>query len=374
MNDPFRSALDTLSQLDRRRGLAPASGIDFSSNDYLGLARHSGIRQSLIRALEDGAPLGSGGSRLLRGNHPEHESLESFAADFFDAEAALFMATGYLANLSIFTTLPNRADVIVIDERVHASVKEGVHASQAKHVKFAHNDATACEDAVRRAKTKGRVWIAVESVYSMDGDIAPLAELMAIADRHDAFLIVDEAHATGVHGPGGRGLGSVFEGRENFIGVHTCGKALGQSGALVTSSAVIKDYLINAARAFIYTTAPTPLAAFAVECALGVVQGEPERRKDLLNLVDYARKKLGDAFGPIPGTTQILPLIVGEDGRALELARHLQEQGFDVRAIRTPTVAKGTARLRVSITLNIGRDDIDNLAATLGNTVKENTP
>lgn len=366
MNEPFHSMLETLAGLDRRRQLIPALGVDFSSNDYLGLARHDGIRQSLIDALEGGLDLGSGGSRLLRGNHPAHERLEAFAADFFGAEAALFMATGYLANLAVFTTLPQRGDVIVFDERIHASAKEGIHAATAKSAKFAHNDAGACEDAIKRLKAKGRVWIGVESVYSMDGDTAPLAELMDLAQRYDAYVIVDEAHATGVHGPGGRGLSAAFEGHTNLIAVHTCGKALGQAGALVTLPAVLKDYLINCARAFIYTTAPPPLTALAVQCALQVVRDEPQRRTRLLNQVDYAREKLSAAFGPVPGTTQILPLIIGEDARAVTLADHLQSRGFDVRAIRTPTVAEGAARLRVSITLNTELADIDGLAAALG--------
>lgn len=366
-NDPYTNALETLTRRDRRRRLVPASGVDFSSNDYLGLARHDGIRRGLVAALDGGLALGAGGSRLLRGNHPAHESLESFAAGFFGAESALFMGSGYLANLSVFTALLQRGDAIVADERIHASVKEGIHASDAKRAKFAHNDAGACEDAVKLARANGAkgVWIAAESVYSMDGDVAPLDDLMGIADRHDAFLVVDEAHATGVHGPGGRGLAARFEGRGNVIAVHTCGKALGQAGALVTLPATLKDYLINCARAFVYTTAPPPLAALAVERALEVVRAEPERIATLLDQVKYARAKLTAAFGPVPGSTQILPLIVGADARAIGLAGRLQECGFDVRAIRPPTVAEGTARLRVSITLNAGRNDIDGLALAL---------
>jgi 8-amino-7-oxononanoate synthase len=304
---------------------------------------------------------------LLRGNHPAHESLESFAAAYFGAESALFMAAGYLANLSVFTTLPQRGDAIVADERIHASAKEGIHASLAARAKFAHNDAASCEDAVKRARANGarQVWIAVESVYSMDGDVAPLADLIGIAERLDAYLIVDEAHATGVYGPGGRGLSAPFGGRGNLIVVHTCGKALGQAGALIALPATLKDYMINRARSFVYTTAPPPLVAVAVERALEVVRDEPERIATLLARVDHARAKVTAAFGPVPGSTQILPLIVGSDARAVELARHVQSRGYDVRAIRPPTVAEGTARLRVSITLNAGRKDIDGLAAAL---------
>lgn len=361
MTNPFLDKLSTRSPLETRRELVPIQGIDFSSNDYIGLAHHEGIRQSLMDALAGGIALGSGGSRLLRGNHPQHEKLESFAADFFEAEAALFMATGYLANVALFTTLPQRGDVIVMDELIHASAKEGIHASAAKRAKFAHNDANACEEAIKRARQNGaaNIWIAVESVYSMDGDIAPLSELMDIANRHDAFLIVDEAHATGVHGPDGKGFSAQYEGQNNLIALHTCGKALGQSGALLTMPGAIKEHMINTARSFIYTTAPSPLTALAVQRALEVVRDEPERREQLMERVKHARK----AFAPVDGTTQILPLMVGEDADALALAQHLHALGFDIRAIRTPTVPQGSARLRLSVTLNTSKADIDALAA-----------
>ncbi|MBF0248503.1 MAG: 8-amino-7-oxononanoate synthase [Alphaproteobacteria bacterium] len=367
MEDRFRKTLDALSARDRLRRLVPAGGVDFCSNDYIALTRHDGIRRALIDALEGGIDLGAGGSRLLRGNHPAHEDLEAHAAHFFGTEAALFMATGYLANVALFTTLPGRGDVIVMDERIHASAKEGIHASAAKSAKFAHNDAGACENAILRLKSRhpGKAWIAVESVYSMDGDVAPLAELAEIAARHDAALIVDEAHATGALGPGGRGLAAALEGRADVVCLHTCGKALGQAGALVTGTRAMKDYLVNTARSFIYTTAPTPLAAIAVKHALLAVQNEPERRERLVTLTAQARVTLGAIRGQLPGETQILPFIVGEDGDAARLADRLRARGFDVRAIRTPTVAAGTARLRISITLNADEEDIAALAAAL---------
>ncbi len=364
MTNPFQHRLDARSRLEQRRELIPIEGIDFSSNDYLGLAHHDGIRQVLMEALATGVALGSGGSRLLRGNHPEHEDLESFAADFFGSKGALYMATGYLANVALFTTLPERGDVIVMDELIHASAKEGIHASPVKRAKFAHNDAGACEDAIERARANGAkdVWIAVESVYSMDGDVAPLDDVMAIADRHGAYLIVDEAHATGVHGPDGKGLSAQYEGRDNLIALHTCGKALGQAGALVTLPAQMKDYIVNAARSFIYTTAPTPLSAIAVKAALKVVRDEPQRRERLMDLVNHARS----LFPSAPGTAQIVPLMVGDDGAAFKLAKHLQAQGFDIRAIRTPTVPEGTARLRLSVTLNATEDNLNALARAYG--------
>ena len=368
MHERFQARLADLARRHQLRRLTSASGVDFSSNDYLALAHHDGIRRRLGEALAGGIALGSGGSRLLRGNHPEHEELERFAAGFFGAEAALFMGGGYLANLALFTALPGRADLVLFDERIHASVKEGVHAGVARSARFAHNDAQACADALARWRqhgAKGAVWIAIESVYSMDGDTAPLADFLGIARRHDATLVVDEAHATGVHGASGRGFAAGLGGRENVVALHTCGKALGQAGALVTLPAALRDTLVNRARSFIYTTAPPPLAAVAVRFALEVVQGEPERRQRLLELVARARAVLGSRCGPIPGSTQILPLILGANAAAMAAAEKLQAQGFDVRAVRAPTVPEGTARLRLSITLNATPADVDRLGRAL---------
>ena len=205
---PYEENLLRLEEQGRRRFLSPAYGIDFSSNDYLGLKHHPRMTAALTRALDAGMECGSGGSRLLRGNHPAHEELEHQAAHWFGAEAALFMATGYLANLAVMSTLPQRQDAIVFDEWMHASGKEGIRASLARSSKARHNDPASFEDEVLRWRRQGRrnIWIYVESVYSMDGDFAPLAALMEIADRHDAFLVVDEAHATGLFGDQGRGL------------------------------------------------------------------------------------------------------------------------------------------------------------------------
>lgn len=362
IDEPYRAALAELTDRDRHRALTAINGVDFSSNDYLGLAHHATIRAAMVAALDGGLDLGAGGSRLLRGNHPAHEALEGFAADFFIAPAALFMATGYLANLAVYTTLPQRGDVILFDERAHASMKEGIHAATAKREKIAHNDVDAFADAARRWRAKGakRIWMAVESVYSMDGDVAPLADLKALADAVDAFLVVDEAHATGVHGPDGKGFSAALSGHENLVVVHTCGKALGQAGALVTLPARLKDYMINTGRSFIYTTAPPPLTALAVLEALKVVEAEPELRTRLMDLVAHAHRVLD-----IPGDTQILPLIVGADSDAVALACAVQRKGYDVRAVRPPTVAEGEARLRISITLNVNETDIDGLAAAI---------
>ncbi|HYN38575.1 MAG TPA: aminotransferase class I/II-fold pyridoxal phosphate-dependent enzyme, partial [Rhodospirillales bacterium] len=277
-------------------------------------------------------------------------------------------ATGFVANLALFTTLPDRHDAIVYDERVHASVKEGVHAGHARLYRVKHNDLGGFDDAIVRARRAGArdVWIAIESVYSMDGDIAPVAELHALARAREAVLIVDEAHGTGIFGPTGRGFS---EGRydERLIVLHTCGKALGVSGGLVCGPAVAIDYLINAARPFVYSTAPPPYVAAAVRRALALIDEEPERRTRLHALSAFAAGRLAERAGAAVAAagTQIIPVILGPDAAAVAAAAALQRRGFDVRAIRPPTVPAGTARLRLSLGADRSEDEIAALADAL---------
>ncbi|MBS0614563.1 MAG: aminotransferase class I/II-fold pyridoxal phosphate-dependent enzyme, partial [Proteobacteria bacterium] len=208
--------------------------------------------------------------------------------------------------------------------------------------------------------------IAVESLYSMDGDRAPLPALAALAQRHEAFLFIDEAHATGVFGPGGRGLAAELEGRDNIIVLHTCGKALGGAGALVTAPRLLADFLVNRARAFIFATAPSPLLAVAAAESLRILHEEPERRELLNRRVAHAAAGLVRvAPGIRLSGSQIQPIIIGDDAAAMRLAARLQRRGFDIRAVRPPTVPAGTARLRLSITLNATERDIDTLVETL---------
>ncbi|MGX5845192.1 8-amino-7-oxononanoate synthase [Mesorhizobium sp. ArgA1] len=361
--DRYKATLSGLARKDRLRTLSAPSGLDFASNDYLGLARSKRMAQALAAALAAGTPVGATGSRLLRGNDPEHEALEAKAAGFFGAERALFFGGGYVANFALLTTLPQKGDLIVLDELIHASAHEGARAGRAEVVEATHNDAGAVDDAIvawRAMGGTGRSWIVVESLYSMDGDRAPLGELIAVADRHDAFLFVDEAHATGVYGPNGRGMAHDLEGRDNVVVLHTCGKALGASGALVTAPEVLCDYLINRCRPFIYATAPSPLMAVAAATALDIVADEPERRERLARLVALAGTR-AEALGLPASGSQILPIILGDNRRAMALAEALQSRGFDVRGIRPPTVPEGTARLRISLTLNVDEADVSAL-------------
>jgi 8-amino-7-oxononanoate synthase len=360
-SEPFRSQLAALDKRGRLRRLVPRAGRDFASNDYLGLASDPLIGQAVADAVARGVPVGSGGSRLLRGNAPEHEGLEAKAAAFFRTQAALFLANGFAANCALFSTLPQRGDLIVADELIHASVHDGIRLSKAATVFARHNDVQSFTDLItawRAEGGKGRIWIAVETLYSMDGDMAPLSDLATLAAKQDAMLILDEAHGTGVFGPGGRGLSAGLDGLHNVVTLHTCGKAMGVEGALICGPQIIIDYLINRARAFIFSTAPSPLMAVAVSAAIDRIEQADDLRARLKTLrVDAAEAICAPLRLPQP-RSQIVPVLLGEDRRAMAAAAALQEAGFDIRGIRPPTVPPGTSRLRISLTLNVGRADI----------------
>ena len=361
--------LDELDVRGRLRSLIPRNGVDFASNDYLGLASSSRLAAAVNDAVARGVPVGSGGSRLLRGNHQEHESLEAEAAAFFGAETALFFSSGYTANAALLSTLPQRGDLVVHDALIHASAHQGMRLGRADFVSAPHNDPDAFEDSIRswrKGGGVGRVWIAVESLYSMDGDRAPLAELVDLAASHDAFLLIDEAHATGVFGPSGRGLADGLDGVENVVTLRTCGKALGCEGALLCGSRTFRDFLVNRGRDFIFSTAPSPLMASAVREALRIVADEPDRRDRLAALVATAERAL-EPCGVAPTGSQILPLVIGDDVATMRVAAAVQAAGFDVRGIRPPTVPAGTSRLRISLTLNANPASVEALADALAN-------
>lgn len=358
----------------RLRRLIAREGRDFASNDYLALASDPVIAQAVAEAIASGVPVGSGGSRLLRGNGPEHEALEEKAARFFGSESALFFSTGFAANSALFAALPQRGDLILADELIHASVHDGLRMARAEHMFARHNDVEAYGMAIRNWRSgggKGRVWIAFETLYSMDGDKAPIAEFAELAKSEDAWLVLDEAHATGVYGPQGKGLGAALEGQDNVVSLHTCGKALGVEGALVCAPAVIKDYLINRARPFIFSTAPSPLMAVAVSAALDRIAKADDIRARLSALRAHADQAICERFGLPPSSSQIIPIILGDDKRTMRVAEALQAAGFDVRGIRPPTVPRGTSRLRLSLTLNVDREDISALADAMAQAMQD---
>jgi 8-amino-7-oxononanoate synthase len=365
--DPHKQVLDALAAKGRLRALSPRRGLDFTSNDFLALAESRALRDAASEALARSVPVGAGGSRLLRGNHPEHEALEEEAASFFGSETALYFSTGFAANAAIAATLPRPGDLIAYDSLIHASIRDGLDPARIAAQSFDHNDMNALEAVIvqwRAQGGKGKIWIAVETLYSMDGDRAPLADLVALAAKHDAMLLLDEAHATGVYGDQGRGLGAPYEGAPNIISLHTCGKGLGASGALICLPRLYRDFLVNRGRAFIYSTAPSPLMAAVVRAALKISAGAQQERAQLQALVRHAGELLKNVGLPFSGS-QIVPVVLGADTRAVALADALQARGYDIRAIRPPTVPEGTARLRIALTLHVTPQDLDALFADL---------
>ena len=338
-----------------RRTLRPPAGIDFCSNDYLGLAGHPHLKQRMADAvMAEG--VGSTGSRLLRGERSGFARVEKKFTGFKGAERGLYFSSGYLANLAVLTTFAEAGDMIFSDERNHASLIDGTRLSRARRVVFPHNDVKALERLLREDTGAGQKFVVVESLFSMDGDQAPLVEYAALCRAAGAELIVDEAHAVGVYGECGRGLAG-----DAFLTINTAGKALGVSGAFVAGSGDAIEYLIQRARPFIFSTAPPPAVAAALEASLEVIVNEPERRERLLARARYLRKRLG-----LVGDSPIIPIILGENERAVEVARELQAAGFDVRAIRPPTVPVGTARLRVTVNQGLSEEVLDRFVEALG--------
>lgn len=361
MMNRFQKKLKRLEEESRLRSLNLPGGIDLTSNDYLGMRSHPALREAALAAIESGIDPGAGGSRLLRGHTEEHARLEAFTARHFGSEKALYFATGYQANMALFTTLPSRRDVIIFDALIHASARDGIQASHARHVRVEHNDLDGFEEALKKAQDEAEhIWIAVESLYSMDGDLADLQALQALALEYGAYLIMDEAHATGVLGAQGKGLAHGLS-ADNLITLHTCGKALGVAGGLVCAPGEIIDYLVNTARPFIYSTAPPPLQAHLTQKSLEIVASEDgqARRDRLKELCRFTRSKLGGEG------THIVPVILGDDNRTVQIASDLQSQGYDIRAIRPPSVPEGTARLRLSLSSELNEDILNDFCNRL---------
>jgi 8-amino-7-oxononanoate synthase len=351
------------------RTLRPPTGIDFSSNDYLGLAGHPLLKRAMIGAVEQHG-CGSTGSRLLRGEREAFSAVERKFAAFKHTERALYFSSGYLANLAVLTTLPEDGDVIFSDERNHASLIDGVRLSAASRVVFPHANLDELARALRSRPKRGHAFVVTESLFSMDGDVPPLADYAALCRSAGATLIVDEAHAVGLYGADGCGLidASGVQ-RDVCVSINTAGKALGVAGAFVAGPAWAIDYLIQAGRPFIFSTAPPPSLAAALDASLDIVINEPERRVKLAARVKHLRDALAAAGIVAPtGFTQIVPVVLGDNDRALQAAGELQAKGFDVRAIRPPSVPPGTARLRISVNLNLSEETIDRFVTALSAT------
>jgi len=358
--------LDALDAQGQRRRLRLPQGIDLVSNDYLGLAGDARLIERMRDALGRlGA--GAGGSRLLRGHHGYFDATETRLAAFGGSETALLFSSGYMANLGLLSTIMTRDDLVLSDALNHASLIDGVRMSGARKHVYAHLDLNAVERVLRTLRPK-RTFIVTESVFSMDGDLAPLRELADLAEAHGALLIVDEAHATGLYGIRGSGRVEELGLRERVLAtVHTGGKALGSGGAWVCGSRVLCDTLLNRARSFIFSTAPLPVLTAALDTALEIVQAEPDRRADVHRKADLLRVALR-AGGVDCGASAspIVPVLVGRNEVAVDLQQRLLEVGFDARAIRPPTVPVGTARLRVTVRYPVSDEDLLRFARETG--------
>ena len=360
--------LRSLEQRSQRRNLAEIRGLNFCSNDYLGLAENPVLRERVVGAVRRAERVGSTGSRLLSGQTEEWRELEENFAEFAGTEAALFFTTGYAANVGLLSSLVGKDDVIFSDALNHASLIDGMRLSGARKVIYPHRDLNALEDALRReAGAPWRKVVVTESVFSMDGDIAPLPEIVNLAEKYNAVVILDEAHATAVHGPRGRGL-AVAAGltRRVLAIVHTCGKALASAGAFVSGSAILKEHLLNHARTFVFSTALPPYFAAQIQAALQLAEGMDEDRCALLENASGFRAALrAEGFDVAGSGSQIVPVILGDNEAALGAAEHLQREGFAVRGIRPPTVPNGGARLRLSVTTRIAPNELARITEAL---------
>ena len=364
--------------------------LNFSSNDYLGLANHPALKAAAIKAVEKfGA--GAGASRLICGSLAPFHELEETLAAFKGTEAALTFSTGYAAALGIITALTGKDDVIILDKLVHASIVDAAKLSGAKLRIFAHNDVNDLEDKLRwssswsssfslspntlKRELQPRTLIVTESIFSMDGDIAPLREIVALKEKYGAWLMVDEAHATGILGQHGRGLADELGVSSQIeIQMGTLGKALGASGGYICGRRALIDFLVNRARSFIFSTAPVPAAAAAATAGIKLIQSEAGEnlRAQLRQRIANFKSEIGNRQSAIPSA--IIPLIIGDETAALAAANKLREQNIFVPAIRYPTVARGAARLRITLTAAHSAEDVTTLCSALTHHLSLITP
>jgi glycine C-acetyltransferase/8-amino-7-oxononanoate synthase len=336
------------------------------SNNYLGLADHPRVREAAAEAaLRWGA--GSGASRLVSGTMTIHRRLEDRLAEFKEREAALLFGSGYLANAGAIAALARPGDVVFSDELNHASIIDGCRLSRAEVFVYDHCDVEHLAWGIARAEDRGAL-IVTDSVFSMDGDVAPLADIVELAHRHRLRVLVDEAHATGAVGPGGRGvLAELGLAQEVDVIVGTLGKALGAYGAFVACDSDMAQYLLNAARTFIFSTAPPPPAVAGALAALELLGERPQLVERLAANADALRDELGrQGLDVGNSSTQIMPLLVGEAGAAVELCERALRHGLFAQAIRPPTVPEGTSRLRLAVMVSHREEELRGAARTLG--------
>jgi 8-amino-7-oxononanoate synthase len=339
--------------------------LSFCSNDYLGLAHDP----RLAAALRDGATAwgaGSGASHLVSGHFVPHQQVEEALAAFVGKPQALLFSTGYLANLGVVQGLVGRGDVVFADKLNHASLNDAMRLSRAEVQRYRHNDVAHLAVLLEKSERKRKL-VVTDAVFSMDGDLAPLPELLALCERHDAWLLVDDAHGFGVLGEQGRGSLTHFGlASPRIIYMATLGKAAGVSGAFVAAEPVVVEMLVNQARAYIYTTASPPALATALLASLDILAAEDERRAQLQRLIARLKQGMRDLPWPLmPSDTPIQPLLLGSNDDALAVSEGLRQRGIWVPAIRPPTVPQGTARLRISLSAAHTEADVDRLIGGL---------
>jgi 8-amino-7-oxononanoate synthase len=367
-----RSLLRRLRSIDAVEGtrleLENTSLTNFAGNDYLGLSQHPVVREAAIGAI-DRFGLGAAASRLITGTLAPHKFLEEQLAAFKGTEAAISFSSGYAAAVGAIAAIANRQDVVILDKLAHACLIDGARLSGAQLRIFPHNDLSRLREILEWANEhypSAKIWIITESLFSMDGDYSPLSELVGLKDEYGANLFLDEAHATGVIGPGGKGLAAHWGLNQRIeVQMGTLSKALGGSGGFIAGSRALIDLLINRVRSFIFSTAPPPAIAAGASAALGIVQSaEGERlRDDLRRNIDYVRHGLRFSLDALP--SPIIPLIIGDENAALEAAKQLQQDRFLVPAIRFPSVSRGSARLRLTLSARHSSEQVAALISSL---------
>jgi len=344
--------------------------LSFCSNDYLGLANHPKLIATMQQAAGDSG-VGSGASNLITGHHRYHDELEKKLAKFVGMPAALVFSTGYMANIGVVSALMGRDDAVFCDKLNHACLNDGAILSRADFQRFAHNDVAALEKLLKASKAKHKL-IAVDAVFSMDGDIAPIPDYLRLCEQYDAYLYIDDAHGFGVLGEHGKGSLSHFKVKSpRIIMMATLGKAAGVAGAFVAGEQVVIDYLIQKARSYVYSTPAPPALSATLAASVSLIEQGDDLRQHLRHLITTLKQNLRlGKWQLMPSETAVQPLVVGSNHAALALSEHLQKQGILVPAIRPPTVPVNTARLRISLSAAHSEQDVIKLAQAINEAEK----
>ncbi|RSL30076.1 8-amino-7-oxononanoate synthase [Salibacterium salarium] len=344
--------------------------IIFSSNNYLGLANDPILIEKALKTLHKFG-LGSSGSRLTTGNTEWHEKLEQRIANFKNTETALLFSSGYLANIGVLSSLPEKGDVLLSDQLNHASIIDGCRLSKAETVIYQHTDMNSLEQKLKETQAYTRRFIVTDGVFSMDGMIAPLDQMMKLAKRYDAYVIVDDAHATGILGEGGRGT-SEFFGVSPDVTIGTLSKAAGVEGGFVTGSRVLIDFLLNHARTFIFQTAIPPVSCAAAYAAIDIIEKGQEKRVRLLRRITIIKNNLETMGFKVYGQdTPIIPVIIGDAETSVQFSKKLQKNGIFAPAIRPPTVPNGESRIRITVTASHNDSQVEHLLTSFKNIGRE---